>query len=299
MNTSPAAPVVSVIMPAYNAEKTIVRAVESVLSQDFADFELLVVDDGSRDQTAERVAAVNDSRIRILTHPGGVNRSAVASRRLAMLESRGEFIAFLDADDEYLPGKLARHVDILRRNPGVVMVHGPVQRRMEETSVPEMWNFSQGDAPKIYDLTKIHHYLVGNAICNPTAVCRRNAIEPERDQPPNMVGGAEDWILWICMAERGLFYYDPEPLTVYVYHAASFTHQLQLKPGAAELTAIEFYLSVLPRLTRWHRRVRALAFLIYHLVMLADIRRGPALKPGWMMRLVHRATLSARNSRRQ
>jgi glycosyltransferase involved in cell wall biosynthesis len=284
-NTRPC--VVSVVIPAYNAEIFILRAVESALNQKVEDCEILIVNDGSTDQTAAKLAIYdNHPQVRLLSHPGGINRGVCASRRLALCEARGGFIAFLDADDEYLPGKLARHIKILRENPQVALVHSSVQRRTEEPETKTPWTLNLGAEAEIYDLTKKSYFLRRNYICNSSVVCRRSALRPEEDLPPNMIGQSEDWVLWNCISFRGLFYYDPAPLTIYSYHAASFTHRLKARSGAAELTAIEFYLSMLPRLPRLGMRVRAFIALIYHLKALTEIRRGPQMKAGFFGRLL-------------
>ena len=111
---------VSVIIPVYNGEAHIERAVESVRAQTFAAYEVLIVDDGSRDRSLEvaRACAARDpDRVRVLQHPGGVNRGVAAARNLAARDARGEFLAFLDADDAWLPGKLEQQVAFLDRHP--------------------------------------------------------------------------------------------------------------------------------------------------------------------------------------
>ena len=288
MIDSPAYPcVVSVVLPAYNAEKFILRALQSALDQGVEGCEILIVNDGSTDQTAAKLALLSDNpQVRLLSHPGSVNRSVCASRRLALQEARGEFVAFLDADDEYLPGKLARHIKILRENPQVALVHGPVQRRTEEPDTDALWTLNLGPKAEIYDLTQKSYFLRRNFICNSSVVCRRSALRPEDDLPLNMIGGGEDWVLWNCIAFRGLFYYDPEPLTIYAYHSASFTHRLHQRPGAAELTAIEFYLSMITRLPRLSMQFRVIFALIYHLNALAEIRRSQRKKTGPLRRLL-------------
>lgn len=99
-------PQVSVILPAYNAEAFLVRAVRSVRNQSFVDWELLIVDDGSADGTAwlARVEAEGDPRIFIYSQQR--NMGAAAARNLALDHARGRYIAFIDADDEWLPQKL-------------------------------------------------------------------------------------------------------------------------------------------------------------------------------------------------
>jgi glycosyltransferase involved in cell wall biosynthesis/SAM-dependent methyltransferase len=108
-----------------DAEDYISAAIDSVFAQSFRHWELLLVDDGSRDRSreiAERYAARDPARVRILQHPGGANHGIAASRNLAMRAARGRYIAFLDADDVYLTERLERHVRELEADPGLGVV---------------------------------------------------------------------------------------------------------------------------------------------------------------------------------
>lgn len=97
-------PIVSVIIPAYNRFSTIARSMASVLAQSFQDFEIIVVDDGSNDQTCEVVRGFFDKRIRLICHDS--NLGAGAARNTGMKLAIGKYIAWLDSDDEWLPEKL-------------------------------------------------------------------------------------------------------------------------------------------------------------------------------------------------
>ncbi len=108
-------PFFSIIIPAYNRAPTIGRAIRSCLRQSFADFEVIVVDDGSRDGTAEAVARCGDSRVSCVRQE---NRGASAARNRGVAEARGTFVAFLDSDDEFLDCKLAIfHAAIVQAGP--------------------------------------------------------------------------------------------------------------------------------------------------------------------------------------
>ena len=115
---SPDLPLVSVIMPAYNARRYIGEAIRSVLEQDYPRLELIVVDDGSTDQTAHEARAFGE-RVRVLEKTNG---GAAAARNHGMLVAQGELISFLDADDIWLPGKLSAQVGFLMKHPEVGMV---------------------------------------------------------------------------------------------------------------------------------------------------------------------------------
>lgn len=114
---------VSVVIIFLNEERYLREAIESVLSQDYPHWELLLVDDGSTDRSPgiARGFAAADERIRYLVHSGRANKGMSASRNLGLLHARGEYVAFLDADDIYLPTRLRRHVDVLRTQPNVAM----------------------------------------------------------------------------------------------------------------------------------------------------------------------------------
>jgi glycosyltransferase involved in cell wall biosynthesis len=108
---------VSVIIPTYNRVGCLREAVDSVLSQGFRGFELIVVDDGSTDETPQLLREYGDS-IRVLRQE---NRGVSAARNAGIAAGRGELIAFLDSDDIWLPGKLACQVDFFRQNPELLI----------------------------------------------------------------------------------------------------------------------------------------------------------------------------------
>ena len=104
---------VSVIMPAYNSEVYIRESIDSVLAQTFADFELIVVDDGSTDTTAAIAESYSDSRIRLIRQP---NRGVSVARNTGLEASQGQFITFLDSDDLYYPDFLKTLYHLIQSN---------------------------------------------------------------------------------------------------------------------------------------------------------------------------------------
>src|SRR6267378_3691627 len=98
---SPGAPLLSIVLPVYNRERMLKRAIESCLAQDFADFELIVVDDGSTDRSVSVAEAYRDPRISVVRHP--VNRGVGPARNTGVDAAGGEWIVCLDSDDELLP----------------------------------------------------------------------------------------------------------------------------------------------------------------------------------------------------
>jgi glycosyltransferase involved in cell wall biosynthesis len=121
-------PHISIIIPFFNAEKFIGDAIESVLAQTNEQWELLLVDDGSTDGSTElalQYAKDHPQKVRYLQHENHRNRGACASRNLGVIESRGEFIALLDADDVWFPRKLEQQAALLASHPDAGMVYGP------------------------------------------------------------------------------------------------------------------------------------------------------------------------------
>jgi glycosyltransferase involved in cell wall biosynthesis len=123
-------PLVTAITIFLNAERFIEEAIESVFAQSYKEWELVLVDDGSTDgstETARRYANLYPQKVRYVEHPGHENRGMSASRNLGLSEAQGDYIAFLDSDDVWLPEKLEEQVAILNAHPEAAMVLGATQ----------------------------------------------------------------------------------------------------------------------------------------------------------------------------
>jgi teichuronic acid biosynthesis glycosyltransferase TuaG len=157
-------PIVSIIMPAYNAAKTIELSVKSVLSQSFNDWELIIIDDQSNDHTVDVIGrfAVSDLRIRL--HHSGGRAGAARARNIGIGAARGRYIAFLDSDDLWLPNKLAHQIEFMQKTGCTFCYTG--YRKIDEdgvlgrgiVTVPERLNYkdilktnSVGCLTAIYD----------------------------------------------------------------------------------------------------------------------------------------------------
>jgi len=113
-------PLISVVIPVFNGEKTIKETIDSVLKQTFTDFELLVINDGSQDLTVEVVEKIQDSRIQVYSYP---NAGLAASRNRGIDRSTGEYIAFIDADDMWTPDKLEAQFNALKSHPEAAVAY--------------------------------------------------------------------------------------------------------------------------------------------------------------------------------
>ncbi len=133
-------PLISGIIIFLNGEKFISEAIASVLAQTYDNWELLLVDDGSTDNSsaiAQKYAEIFPEKVRYLEHPNHQNRGMSASRNLGIRNAKGEYIAFVDADDVWLPPKLEKQVAILQSYPEAGMVYGATQMWYSWTGNPE------------------------------------------------------------------------------------------------------------------------------------------------------------------
>jgi len=204
-------PRVSVIIPVYNRAELVAQAVASVLGQTFQDFELIVVDDGSTDGTWDKLLSYG-RKLRALRQD---HRGAPAARNFGLRHAAGEYLAFLDSDDLWLPDKLARQVEYLDQHPEVALVHcdGWVVKGQE---VPEHLNY----LPTFYATRQPPHgpeaaaRLMSAPISTPHILVRRQVVEK--------IGGfAEDLHLhedadfYLRLLEaRKQIGYVPEPLAI-------------------------------------------------------------------------------------
>lgn len=129
-NAVGAHPSVSAIIIFHNEERFLLEAVDSIMQQSFADWELLLVDDGSDDRSTEIAKAIASrwpQKIRYFEHEQHKNRGMSASRNLGVRHAAGEFVAFLDADDVWTRDKLSRQTSVLEQHPSAAMCYGPVR----------------------------------------------------------------------------------------------------------------------------------------------------------------------------
>lgn len=207
---SPDTPAVSVVLPTYNRAHTIRRAVDSALGQTYRDFEILVIDDGSADDTASLLRPYAErASIRYLTQP---HTNAAAARNRGVRESRGAYIAFLDSDDEWLPDKLLKQVAVLEaadRGVGIVycdMLRVAARGRVRSFAAPHV---RRGETfrPGTYD-----YQFVGVGI--QSTLFRRQCFTPSRQFDERLFALC-DLELFLRMAETFEFYRLEEPLVRY------------------------------------------------------------------------------------
>ena len=209
-------PRVSVIIPTHNRSRLLGAAVASVLRQSFQDFEIIIVDDASTDGTEAFVRALADERIRYLKH--STHRNVSAARNTGVLGSRGELLAFLDDDDEWLPSKLERQLNVLDE---CALVVGGVYTgfaMVDRTTGNVMGTIVPSKGGHIlHELCR--HNCIGTAS---TMVLRRKCLE-EVGLFDETVDYGEEYDMWIRLARRFEFTYLEEPLVRYSVHPAQLS----------------------------------------------------------------------------
>jgi glycosyltransferase involved in cell wall biosynthesis len=196
---------VSTVIPAYNAERTIAQVVDSALAQDYSHQEIIAVNDGSVDSTASILQRYRD-RIRIIDQP---NRGAAGARNTGIAHAEGKYIAFLDSDDLWLPGKLNTMIAALDAHPSASLAFS--EFIIFSKPGVECGRSSLGHAPSLQELKESLPPILTS-----TWVVKKDALEGVGLFSENFRGqGYEDSWALLLLRELGEFVYVPERFTIY------------------------------------------------------------------------------------
>ena len=219
-------PLISVIIPAYNAASLIERTLRSVLAQTYQNLEVLVVDDGSTDQTSAVVAAIahQDPRVKLLHQ---ANAGVAAARNLAIAQAQGEFIAPMDADDLWYPENLEKQVQcLIQGGPQMGLVYSWSVDIDEQDAL--LGGFRAAEIQGQVYATLVCHNFLGNASAS---MIRRSCLEQvgwyESKLRSQQAQGCEDWDLYLRIAEKFEFGVVPAFLVGYRKLTASMSGDYQ------------------------------------------------------------------------
>jgi glycosyltransferase involved in cell wall biosynthesis len=217
-------PLVSVIVPTYNCGPFVAEALDSILSQDWQPLEVIAVDDGSTDNTLAVLRRYGD-RIRVLQQPNG---GPAAARNLAVRESRGEYLAFLDADDLWLPGHLRVLMSYLQAHPQTRVAYGEwlVWRAGPDGSYPPLAVPRLADAPEVDPANSGWVYpalLVDSIIHIIAAVIHRSVYDAVGGFDASLRTGS-DWDFWIRVGRSFPVVKLRRPVAAYRQNPSSVTH---------------------------------------------------------------------------
>jgi glycosyltransferase involved in cell wall biosynthesis len=274
-------PSVTVIIPAYRASGTIGRALDSLLAQTRLPDEILIVDDGSPDE--KELHAALEPYGQCVTQIRKPNGGAASARNMGIERSRGELIAFLDADDYWEPTKLERQLDVLRDHPEVGLVatrffhQEPGRPREDYSSVPDRRRFGSFPEDRVVRASGEEVFRVATRVLTSTAVVRRAVLEGRRFQ--SGLEPAEDRDLWIRLLASCPAYMLSEPLATMV-----------TEPGSLSRSNVDVDFTNMLRVIRRHgallgsrglRRWEGVFFRLWASCHLGERQPRAALRPAW------------------
>ena len=236
-------PQISVIIPAYNAERTIIETVESVRQQTFADFEIIVINDGSQDKTVELLQNIRDNRLQIFSYENG---GLCTARNRGINHATGEFIAFLDADDLWTADKLELQLKALQQNP--------------EAGVAYSWtSFMDVDEQglTVSFLPSPQYSFTGNVYQNllisdfvhsgSNTLIRRKAIDTVGEFD-SVCTGCADWDYWTRLSVRWQFVVVPKYQILYRRTHGSMSSKVEVMKKEALIAIEKAYRAAPPEL---------------------------------------------------
>lgn len=217
-------PLISIVVPAYNYARFLGTCIDGVLAQTYKNWELIVVDNGSTDNTQEVIARYNDPRIRpfrILQNTGPVEAWALGYK-----ECSGDYFAILPADDVFMPTKLERQVRYLRENPDFNAVGTYIKEIDDNGRTPAESTWIVGYINQFIDFTNPENWRWKHYFCIPTAIYSKELCDRANAVPCDGLNNVCDWDFHVKLIGAGAkFGVIPEPLTCYRWHRSNTSHK--------------------------------------------------------------------------
>ncbi len=258
-------PVVSIVIPAYNSAGVLGRAIDSVINQTFADWELVVVDDGSTDDTWAVLDSYRESLGSRLVAVRQQNSGASVARNAGIEKSKGKFIAFLDADDAFVPTKLARQVEFFEKYPDYGLVYsdyayvdlnGQYHESAFRDSNPIAANMpGQEISPGLICCgNELFDRMCGRYIISTiTGMVRRSVLGNNIRFIPGHVY-SEEWLFFLEVARNCRGGFVNESLSVHYYTAGSVSRSDVIRNNLQQVKAVEYILKRYPDMSRESRK---------------------------------------------
>jgi glycosyltransferase involved in cell wall biosynthesis len=223
---------ISVIIPTYNSASVLSEAIESAIAQTYRPLEIIVVDDGSKDDTSAVVSKYGDQ----VHYIHQQNTGPAGARNRGILASRGELLAFLDADDQWLPEKLSKQYATIAEEGDIALIHSDVFYWRSDTGEKYLQELGRN----VYAGNCYAELLTQNRIINSSVLMRKRCID-QIGYFDDKLFGTEDWDLWIRIARHFRFAYLNEALVAYRIHPNNISGN-SLRMRENELLVIEKYL---------------------------------------------------------
>lgn len=247
---------ISIIIPAYNAEKTIRETIESVQKQTFSNFEVIIINDGSTDRTLNIIEQIIDPRIRCFSYNNG---GIAVARNRGIQQAKGDYIAFLDADDLWTKDKLELQLAALQNNPEAGVAYSWIyyyfSDRTKKVIVPSNPVRFSG---KVYKQLLIKNFMSNGS--NP--LIRREVIESVPGFDP-ACSPCEDWDFYIQLASCCLFTVVPKYQIFYRQSSNSASSKIKAMEKASVITIQKAYNAAPPHLQSFKNKTLAQSYIYF------------------------------------
>ncbi len=232
---------ISIVIPAYNAERTILETIASVQQQTFLDFEIIVINDGSTDRTLELLNSVVDARLKIFSYSNG---GLPVARNRGISHATGEFIAFIDADDLWTPDKLEAQLAALQKHPEAGVAYSWTYFMEEQDGA---LSFKPCD-PVFFEGNVYADLLVADFIYNGSnTLIRKQAIESTGEFDPKLKS-CEDWDYWLRLAAHWHFTVVPKHQILYRRSRGAMSSKVEVMKQACLIVLEKAYQAAPPEL---------------------------------------------------
>jgi len=243
-------PEVSVVIPTYNSAPLLKRALESVVNQTYLNFEAIVINNFSTDNTIEVVNSFSDRRIKLINfnNEGVIGKS----RNTGINESRGKWIAFLDSDDLWYPSKLEVCMEAVKNNPEAILFAHKLRNIHESGEVIGVNEL--GSMPKnLYESLLFH----GSRFATSSVVAKKSVLEEAGgfSERPDFAG-VEDYDLWLRLSKLGKFYFIDSVLGDYMIHDYNFSADIHRR-AKHWMSVLESHFKELPSDRKFEKKIRA------------------------------------------
>lgn len=222
-------PLVSVIIPVYNASKFIENTIKSVLTQNYSKLEIIIIDDGSTDTTKDVVKSIKDSRIEYVFQQ---NQTQAIARNVGINRAKGKFIAFIDSDDLWEPNKIEKQLSLFD-NPEIGLVYSNL------SYIDEKGLSLKKSVPIMYKGMVAEKLIITNFIANSSVVARKNLLLKNNIFFRKKRQGVEDWDIWLRLAVFAKFDYSKDKLLKYRIHEENISKNIEAQYTGRMLTLDE------------------------------------------------------------
>lgn len=244
-------PIISVVIPAYNAAHTILETIDSVLQQTFTDFELIVINDGSTDQTVELLEKIQDLRLKVFSYSNG---GLPVARNRGIARASGDYIAFLDADDLWTADKLELQFAALQTYPeaGVAYSWTCNMSQAGEAFYP---GHSVTYSGNVYAQLLLGNFLASGSNC----LIRRNVIASAGEFDPTLKS-YEDWDYWLRLAARCPFIVVPKYQILYRQSSGAMSSKINVMEHYSQIVIERAFRLAPPELQPLKKRSLAINY---------------------------------------